>query len=213
MGVWSPVEKAATTGGAPTPAGSRVLIIACGALARELRALIEINGLDHVALTCLPANLHLYPKRIPDAVRDAIRQARPDYDTILVGYADCGTGGRLDAVIDEEGVARLPGAHCYAFYSGVETFAAREETDLTCFYLTDFLVRQFDTFVIKPLGLDRHPELRDQYFGHYERLVYLAQTEDPALDAAASDAARRLGLAYERRQTGYGDLDGIMAAL
>ena len=94
----------------------------------------------------------------------------------------------------------------YAFFEGNAAFAARAEGEIDVFYLTDFLTRQFEAFVIKPLGLDRHPELRDAYFGHYSRLVYLAQTEDVGLDEKARAAAARLGLAYERRFTGYGDL-------
>ncbi len=182
------------------------LILACGALAREIGAVIAANRLDHLTLHCLPASLHNRPERIPAAVREALAKFRPTHNRIFVAYADCGTGGALDRVLEEEGVERLPGAHCYAFFTGVEAFAALGDDDMRSFYLTDFLARQFDTLVIEGLGLDRHPELRDMYFGNYERVVYLAQTQDPALDAVAEAAAARLGLAYERRQTGYGDL-------
>ncbi len=189
----------------------RVLIIACGALAREIGVLTRT--FDHIALTCLPATLHNTPERIPEAVRAAIRTARAEYDRIFVGYADCGTGGLLDKVLAEEGATRLPGPHCYAFYSGTEDFLAAGDRDMRSFFLTDFLARQFQALVIEPLGLDRHPELRDAYFSNYETLVYLAQTEDAALDAAAQTAAARLGLRYARRQVGYGDLAGALAAL
>ena len=190
-----------------------VLVIACGALAREIGAIVRQNGLDHITLTCLPAILHNRPERIPGAVRAAIAAGRAKHAKIFVAYADCGTGGRLDRVLEAEGIERLPGAHCYAFYTGIDRFTADGERDMRSFFLTDFLARQFETLVIGPLGLARHPELRDMYFGNYERVVYLAQTNDPALDAAAEAAAARLGLAYERRQTGYGDLAPTIAAL
>ncbi|WP_121631524.1 DUF1638 domain-containing protein [Tropicibacter alexandrii] len=182
----------------------RVLLIACGALAREILALRDRNGWDHLDLTCLPAILHNHPEKITDAVRTAVDKHRDDYARICVVYADCGTGGLLEAACAEMGVALVPGPHCYAFFDGIDRFAARDE--ITAFYLTDFLVRQFDAFVWKPLGLDRHPQLRDMYFGHYETLVYLAQTDDPELTAKAEAQAARLGLRFERRMTGYGDL-------
>jgi hypothetical protein len=195
--------------GPATPRG-RVLIIACGALAREILALKRLNGWDHMDLQCLPAKLHLWPDRIPDAVEDAVVDARSKYDAIFVAYADCGTGGTLQARCAALGVEMIAGPHCYSFFDGNDTFAARGDAEMTAFYLTDFLVRQFDAFVWKPMGLDRHPELRDMIFGNYESLVYLAQTEDPALDAEAARAAARLGLAYERRFTGYGDLPAAL---
>ena len=132
---------------------------------------------------------------------------------MFVAYADCGTGGLLDPVIAEEGVERLAGAHCYEFYATSPEFARIVEDEPATFFLTDFLARNFDRLVIKGLGLDRHPELRDQYFGNYRRLVYLAQTDDPALVTAARRAARRLGLEYEQRQTGYGQLGTTIAAV
>ncbi|MEL7215332.1 MAG: DUF1638 domain-containing protein, partial [Pseudomonadota bacterium] len=145
-------------------------------------------------------------------VRTAIRQGRADgFQTILIGYADCGTGGLLDEVCEDEGVERIQGPHCYAFFDGLEAFAARAEEEMGAFFLTDFLARQFDAFVTKPLGLDRHPELRDMYFAHYDRLVYLAQTHDPDLDAKARAGAAALGLRFERRFTGYGLLEDFIA--
>lgn len=191
----------------------RVLIIACGALAREILDLKAANGWRHLDLTCLPANLHLYPEKITDAVRAAVAKHRDDYNSIFIAYADCGTGGLLQAACDELGVEMIAGPHCYSFFEGNDRFASRAEEDLTTFYLTDFLVRQFDAFVIKPMGLDRHPELRDVYFAHYERLVYQAQTDDPDLTAKAKACAERLGLRFERRFTGYGDLAGSLAQL
>lgn len=190
-----------------------VLIIACGALAREIKALIDGNGFSNVTLKCLPATLHNRPEAIPDAVRNAIRKARGHFDTIAVAYADCGTGGRLDAVLAEEGVERLPGAHCYAFFSGIEAFEARADEDMRALFLTDFLARHFDTLLVRPLGLDRHPELRDLYFGNYEKVVYLAQTDDDDLTEKARKAAEALGLAFERRMTGFGALSPFVTGL
>ena len=186
--------------------GGRVLLLACGALAREILALIKANGWTHMELQCLPANLHLTPDKIPDAVEAVVVEARDKYEDIFVVYADCGTGGLLQARCAELGVQMAEGPHCYSFFEGNEVFAAHADTEFTAFYLTDFLVRQFDSFVWKPMGLDRHPQLRDMYFGNYEKLVYLAQTNQPDLDVMAEEAAERLGLAYERRYTGYGDL-------
>ena len=184
----------------------RLLLIACGALAREVLAVTQSNGLDHVDLKCLPAELHMRPDAITDAVRDMIHAHRSQYDRMFVLYADCGTGGLLDNMLEEEGVERIAGPHCYSFFAGNEAFAVQAEDEITTFYLTDFLARQFESFVIKPMGLDRWPELAETYFAHYEKLVYLAQTDDLALDEKAREAADRLGLKFERRYTGYGDM-------
>ena len=189
-------------------AGS-VLLIACGALAREILDVKDKNGWDHLDLTCLPAILHNSPDQIVPAVKAAVEKHRASYDRIYVVYADCGTGGLLQAACDALGVEMVAGPHCYSFFEGNDAFAARDE--FTAFYLTDFLVRQFDAFVWEPLGLDRHPELRDMYFAHYTKLVYQAQIDDPALTAKAQDCAARLGLEFERRFTGYGDLERTMA--
>ena len=192
--------------------GARLRLIACGALAREILALKGANGWDFMDLVCLPARLHNTPERIPEAVRDRIREARAaGIARVHVVYADCGTGGRLDRVCAEEGVERIPGPHCYSFFAGNAAFASWAEAgEIGAFYLTDFLARQFDALVWRGMGLDRHPELLGTMFAHYEKLVYLAQTEDSALDAKARAAADRLGLAYERRFTGYGDLAAFL---
>ncbi len=200
---------------APAPGAGgegRVLIVACGALAREILALVRLNGWTHVDLACLPAKLHNEPRKIPEAVREKVREARArGYAQILIGYADCGTGGLLDRVCAEEGVERIEGPHCYSFFDGNEAFAARAEAgEITAFYLTDFLARQFDTLIWKGMGLDRHPELLPMIFGNYEKVVYLAQTDDPSLEAKAREAAARLGLGFEKRRTGYGELAGFM---
>lgn len=203
-----PDDGALTQDGLDPGGHGRTLLLACGALAREIVDLIRLNGWNHLDLACLPAILHNTPDRIPDAVAAAVARHRADYARICVVYADCGTGGRLQALCDRLGVEMVAGPHCYAFFDGVERFAARDE--MTAFYLTDFLVRQFDAFVIRPLGLDRHPELRDTYFGNYETLVYLAQTDDPDLDLRARACAARLGLDYTRRLTGYGALEAAL---
>ncbi|WP_300030556.1 DUF1638 domain-containing protein [uncultured Roseobacter sp.] len=191
----------------------RVLLIACGALAREILDLKKANRWDHLDLTCLPAKLHLYPDQITREVRTAVDRHRDSYAQIFVVYADCGTGGLLQAACDEMGVDMIAGPHCYSFFEGNSVFAERAADEFTAFYLTDFLVRQFDAFVIRPMGLDRHPELRDMYFGNYEKLVYQAQTDDPALTAKARECAERLGLDFERRFTGYGDLRSALERL
>jgi hypothetical protein len=196
---------------APARPEGRILLLACGALAREILALKAANGWSHMDLHCLPANLHLWPERIPDAVADAVAKFSPRYERIFVVYADCGTGGLLQARCAALGVEMVEGPHCYAFFEGNDRFAAHSESEITAFYLTDFLVRQFDAFVWQPMGFDRHPELLPMMFGNYEKLVYLAQTEDAALNAAAEAAASRLGLVYERRFTGYGDLATALA--
>ena len=185
----------------------RLLVIACGMLAREILAVKDQQALHHLDLVCLPAEFHFHPDRIASAMEQAIQDARArGYEHIFAGYADCGTGGMLDRVLERYGVERMEGAHCFAFYQGNAAFEASGERDMLAFYMTDFLCRQFDAFFMRPLGLDRHPELAKDYFGNYEKVVYLAQTEDSALDAVARKAADMLGLAYERRFTGYGDL-------
>ena len=201
-------DAALTHHGLAADGRGKVLLLACGALAREIIAIQTANGLDHLDLQCLPAILHSRPEKITPAVRAAVEKNRAKYDRIFVVYADCGTGGLLQAACDELGVEMISGPHCYAFFEGQDVFQGREE--VTAFYLTDFLVRQFDAFVWEPLGLSKHPELRDMYFGNYEKLVYQAQTKDPALVVKAKYCADRLGLAFEYRFTGYGELTDIL---
>jgi len=203
-----------TRKGLPISNGTgRVLLIACGALAREILAVTEANGWSHIDLTCLPAILHNHPDQITPRIEDAIEKHRPDYETIFVVYADCGTGGQLSRLCKKLGVTMIQGPHCYSFFEGNDLFAERAVDEFATFYLTDFLVRQFDAFVWKPLGLDRHPDLREMYFGNYEKLIYQAQTNDPALTQKAEECAVRLGLSFERRFTGYGDLETALKAL
>tara|TARA_B110000090_G_scaffold145181_1_gene159362 strand:+ start:451 stop:1104 length:654 start_codon:yes stop_codon:yes gene_type:complete len=189
----------------------RVLLIACGALAREILALIKANGWSHMDLQCLPAIFHNAPDKITPAVKAMIESSRADYAEIFVVYADCGTGGQLQRLCDCMGVSMIAGPHCYSFFEGNLEFEARDE--LNCFYLTDFLVRQFDAFFWRTMGLDRHPELLKMYFGNYTTLVYQAQIQDLAMETKAQDCARRMGLAYEYRFTGYGDLAVALASL
>lgn len=196
------------------PLVERVRVIACGAIAREVLAVCKANHLDHVDLICLPAIWHVYPDKIAPAMREAIAKARTEgYSRIFIGYAECGTRGELDKICKEEGIERIGGPHCYAFFSGNETFAKVAEDEFTAFYLTDLITRQFEAFVIEPLKLDKHPELKEMVFGNYTKIVYLAQTEDKALQEKAKWAADYLGLDYEYRFTGYGDLaPAILAA-
>lgn len=188
------------------PKCSGVLIIACGALAREIVALIRANQWQHMTVQCLPAEWHNTPDKIPDGVRNKIRAARGRFARIFVAYADCGTGGQLDQVLKEEGVERIPGAHCYEFFAGAKTFAELADAEPGTFYLTDFLAQHFDRLIYRGLGLDRHPQLMSDYFGNYRKLVYLAQIEEPRLLAKAQEAAKYLGLEFEYRFSGYGDL-------
>jgi len=191
-------------------------VIACGALAREIVDLIAVNGLENLSVSCLPAKLHNYPAEIPERMRAKIREKRGEAGRILVAYADCGTGGLLDKVIAEESrpdcpVERIGGPHCYAFFAGQNDFEALAEEELGTFYLTDYLARHFDTLIVKGLGLDKYPGMVEMMFGNYKRLVYLAQTDDPALDEKAAKAAERLGLAYCKVKTGYGELADFLS--
>jgi len=181
-------------------------VLACGAIAREVLALIELNDWTHVDLRCLPAQLHSRPERIPAAVDAKLTELAGRYDRVFVAYADCGTGGALDPVLERHGVERLPGAHCYGFLAGNDAWDAMQDEEPATFYLTDFLARHFDALVVRALKLDTHPELLSLMFGNYRRLVYLAQTDDPELDRRAEEAAEFLGLDYERVRTGYGEL-------
>jgi hypothetical protein len=192
----------------------RVLVIGCGALANEMLAVVRASGLRDIDVTCLPAQLHQRPAGIPEAARTKIRAGRDQgYERIFVAYADCGTYGQLDTVLDQEGVERLPGAHCYEFYSGSTAFEAMTEAEPATFFLTDYLARHFERLVIGGLGIDRHPELLPMYFGNYRRTVYLAQSDDPASLALARAAADRLGLEFELRRTGLTPFAGALAVL
>ncbi|MDA8030131.1 MAG: DUF1638 domain-containing protein [Alphaproteobacteria bacterium] len=192
--------------------GRSVLVLACGALAGELLELRRANGWDYMALRCLPAKLHNTPRRIPDLLRGILaEEGARGWGRIFIAYADCGMGAALEPVLKEYGVERLPGAHCYAFFRGVETFEDEHAREPTCFYLTDFLARHFDSLIWRGMGIAEHPELREAYFGNYTRLVFLTQTADDALKARAREAAARLGLEYEERHTGLGAFERVLA--
>ena len=188
------------------PGEGDVLLLACGALAREIVDLIERNRWTAFDLQCLPAKWHNTPDKIVPALREKIRAAKDHYKSIFVLYGDCGTGGLLDALLEAEGVERIDGPHCYAFFSGNREFAAHADDDVTSFFLTDYLARHFDKLIWAGLGMDRHPELLPMYFGNYKKIVFLAQTRDEELAKKAMAAAAKLGLAYEYRFTGYGEL-------
>ena len=183
-----------------------MLILACGAIAREVLAVIRLNGWTHVDVRCLPAKLHSTPERIAGAVDAKLTELAGRYERVFVAYADCGTAGALDVVLERHGVERIPGAHCYGFLAGNDAWDAMQEDEPATFYLTDFLARHFEALVVRGLKLDVHPQLVPMMFGNYRRLVYLAQTDDPALRERAVAAAAFLGLAFEQRRTGYGDL-------
>lgn len=185
----------------------KILVIACGALVREITDLKERYAWDHLDLKCIDAKLHNRPALIPDRLREKIRRHKDQYDQVFVAYADCGTSGKIDQIIEAEGISRLPGAHCYQFFAGAKKFEKLMEEDPGTFYLTDFLAQHFDQFVTKPLKLIEHPELRDAYFGNYERLVYLSQKHSEILVAAAKKAAQQLDLAFEHVHCGYGELE------
>jgi len=193
--------------------GAGTLIIACGALAHEITALRRANGWDALDVRCLPAELHNRPEKIPAAVRTLIHASRERYRAIFVAYGDCGTGGMLNKVLREEGVERIPGAHCYEFFATTPVFAELAEAELGTFYLTDFLLRHFERLVIRGLGLDRHPELFSSYFGNYRKLTYLAQAPGADSREQGRNIALRMGLEYEYRETGYGTLGATLAAV
>lgn len=193
-----------------TARAPRTLLLACGALAQELRAVLAGDAWRHITLHCLPAELHNRPERIVPRLDAKLAEIGGDFERVLIGYADCGTGGALAAYCTARGLTMLPGAHCYAFFAGLEVFERLADAEPGTFYLTDFLARHFDTLVWRGLGLDRHPELAAMYFAHYRRLVYLQQTPTPELETRARDAAERLGLAYHPHPTGLGPLAGAL---
>jgi len=191
------------------PSSSSLRIIACGMIAREVLAVNQQLGFDHIDLKCLPADYHHHPEKIAPHMDIAIQKAKNEgFENIFVGYADCGTGGELDKICEKHGVERIEGPHCFSFYMGNQKFDEAGDDYLTTFFITDFLARHFDTFMKRPLGLDKHPELKDMYFANYTRALYIAQTEDEKLQENAKQAAEFLGLEYEYRFTGYGDLTG-----
>ena len=192
---------------------SKTLIIACGALSHEIVELIRVNNWTHIELTCLPAYWHHIPQKIPAGLRKKIQENKALYSEIYVMYGDCGTWGGIDAVCEQEGAQRIEGPHCFSFLMGNDAFDAYTENDITTFYLTDFFCRYFDNFVWKALGLDRRDDMVDFVFGNYRKLIYIAQTDDPALRDKAEEIANRLKLEYHYRFTGYGDMSIAMSQL
>lgn len=193
---------------------ARPLVLACGALVSELRAVLASNGLtDDVDVRYLPANLHNRPERIEPALRELLAEHDPAGDRpVLLGYADCGTGGGLDRLLAERpNIRRLPGSHCYEFFTGSDAFKELHEAELGTFFLTDFLAKHFEPIMWEGLGLDRHPELLSMYFGNYTRVVLLSQKEDADVVIAARAAADRLGLAFEHRHVGLGPFNESVA--
>ena len=190
----------------PAAQTSPILIIACGALAQEIVQLQKLNGWNHLHLKCLDAELHNRPHLIAGKLREKIAQHRNEYNNIFVAYADCGSGGEIDRVLEDENIERLPGAHCYSFFAGEQRFKEISEQELGSFYLTDFLAKHFERLVIRGLKLDQYPELRNQYFGNYTRVVYLSQEDNPSVRSLAKNAALFLGLDFEHEHCGYGDL-------
>jgi len=175
--------------------------------------LVRLNGWKHLQTRYLPAKLHNTPEKIADELRINLLSAKTKFPKIFIGYADCGTGGSIDSLLEEFNIQRLPGAHCYEFFSGKQTFEKMMEKEIGSFFLTDFLVKAFDKLVWQGMKIDRHPELMKIYFKHYKRLVYLAQAENPALQTQANQIAKRLGLEFEYRFTGYGELKNSLSAL
>jgi len=191
----------------------KILVIACGALAKEITALIRMNNWTHLQLRYLPAKLHNEPHNIPQNIRKNLINAQNKFSQIFIGYADCGTGGKLDNLLEEFGVQRLPGAHCYEFFSSSQTFSKMLEEEPGSFFLTDFLVKSFEKLIWQGLKINSHPELQIIYFRHYKRLVYLAQTESKELQTQAQEIAKRLGLSYSYRFNGYGGLSPALSDL
>jgi len=183
-----------------------VLVITCAAIAREVNEIKKLGQWAQMDLQAITADLHARPEKIPAAVADKIDKARDQYDHIFVAYGDCGTSGELDRVLEAKGVKRLPGAHCYDFLAGRENYEQMQEQEPGTFYLTDFLAQHFQRLVIEILGIDRHPELLEMYFGNYTRLVYLAQTDSDEITELARAAADQLGLRFERKFTGMGEM-------
>ena len=196
---------------APKKGSGNTLLIACGALAHEIIALNKANQWDCFTVECIPAKIHWSPQKIPAAVQQKITESRARFDNIYVLFGDCGTAGDLDKVLEKEGVERIDGPHCFSFLAGNDYFEKRSEGDgVSAFYLTDFMVKHFDKFFWENLWLDKHPELLSMYFGNYTKAIYTAQVKDPKLESDAQKIAEKLGLAYEYRYTGYGDLQNYM---
>ena len=184
-----------------------ILIIGCGAIAHEVREIIELNNWDNVRLQCLNADLHNTPKLLPKKIKEAIDTNLNDYSKIFLAYADCGTGGLIDLILKDYDIERLDGAHCYEFYSGSSVFKELSEKEIGTFYLTDFLVKNFDRLVIDGLGIQKYPALKEEYFKNYKNVVYLAQKQDNVLESKARECADYLNLEFSVLFTGLNNLE------
>lgn len=191
---------------------STTALVICGALGREVKEIVDRRGWD-VDIYGVSALLHLYPSRIVDELRERLHELRPRYEKLVVVYGDCGTTGKLEPLLDEVGAARLRGPHCYEMFAGAERFENVVDQRPGTFFLTDWLVRNFDRAVVRGLGLDREPELRTMLFGNYEAVLYLRQVPNPRLAEKAAEIARYLELPLEIEDVGLGELEDRLAAL
>lgn len=183
-----------------------VLVIACGAISHELNYLKTINSWDHITIQCLNADLHNTPKKIPNKIKEKLDLVGGNFDQVFIAYADCGTGGLLDSMLNEYNIKRLPGAHCYEFFTGLKEFKSLMDNEIGTFYLTDFLVKHFNRLIIKGLGIDKHPQLKDEYFRNYKKLTYLAQSKSEKLANQAKYHADYLNLEFAMHYTGLDNL-------
>ena len=188
-----------------------ILIIGCGALAHEVREIIKLNDWDNVRLQCLNADLHNTPKILPEKIKEAIDNNLNDYSKIFLAYADCGTGGLIDLILKDYDIERLDGAHCYEFYSGSSVFEELSEKEIGTFYLTDFLVKNFDRLVVDGLGIQKYPALKEEYFKNYKNVVYLAQKQDNVLESKARECADYLNLEFSALFTGLNNLENQLS--
>jgi len=188
-----------------------ILIIGCGALAHEVREIIKLNDWDNVRLQCLNADLHNTPKILPAKIKESIDSNINYYSKIFLAYADCGTGGLIDLILKDYDIERLDGAHCYEFYSGSSVFEVLSEKEIGTFYLTDFLVKNFDRLVVDGLGIQKYPALREEYFKNYKNVVYLAQKQDNVLESKARECADYLNLEFSALFTGLNNLENQLS--
>ena len=188
-----------------------ILIIGCGALAHEVREIIKLNDWDNVRLQCLNADLHNTPKILPKKIKESSDSNINDYSKIFLAYADCGTGGLIDLILKDYDIERLDGAHCYEFYSGSSVFEELSEKEIGTFYLTDFLVKNFDRLVVDGLGIQKYPALKEEYFKNYKNVVYLAQKQDNVLESKARECADYLNLEFSALFTGLNNLENQLS--
>lgn len=191
---------------------SATAFIICGALGKEVKDIVDRRGWD-VDIYGVSALLHLYPNRIVEELREKLHALRPRYERLVVVYGDCGTTGRLEPVLDEVGASRVRGPHCYEMLAGEELFARISDERPGTFFLTDWLVRNFERAVVRGLGLDRYPELKSMLFGNYEAVLYLRQVPNPRLASKAEEIAAYLGLPLEINDVGLGELESRLADL